>query len=117
MESKKALDAIIKKSRVHFYKPIQLAEILFHSRNGQLDLTDLESYRNASKRWRDQITQRLVGRISTSSQKFQDNLFEENAMPPRLLTELGKFNNQKNGLVDGFIYKSLQHKLSSVFDV
>lgn len=75
MNSKIALDKIIKKSRVHFYKPIQIAEMLFHDRtNTRLELSDLESYRNASKRWRDQITQKLIGRISTSSQKYQDNM-------------------------------------------
>jgi hypothetical protein len=55
-----------------------------------LHLTDLESCRNASKKWRDQITQRLIGRISTSSQKFQDNIFEANAMPPSLARGIGK---------------------------
>jgi len=117
MQPKQALDTIIKKSRVHFYKPIQIAEILFHSRNKPLDLTDLESYRNSSKKWRDQITQRLIGRISTSSQKFQDNIFEANAMPPPLLAELGKFNLTNNGLVEAYIYKNLQNKLNTVYDV
>ena len=30
--AKKALDTVIRKSRVHLYKPIQIAEILFHHR-------------------------------------------------------------------------------------
>ena len=111
MQHKKALDLIIKKSRVHFYKPIQIAEILFHSRKQPLDLRDLESYRNSSKKWRDQITQRLIGRISTSSQKFQDNIFEANAMPPHLLAELGEFNKIHQGVVEAYIYKSLHYKL------
>lgn len=117
MQSKKALDAIIKKSRVHFYKPIQLAEILFHSRNQKLNLKDLEAYRNSSKKWRDQITQRLIGRICTSSQKFQDNLFEKNAMPPRLFAELGEFNKSHNGIAEAYVYKSLQHKLNTIYEV
>jgi type II restriction enzyme len=117
MQSKIALDKIIKKSRVHFYKPIQIAEILFHDRQGQLSLHDLESYRNISKKWRDQITQKLIGRISTSSQKFQDNLFEDNAMPPQMLVELAEFNRQHNGVVEAFIYKSLQLKLGIVYNV
>ena len=82
---KKALDAIIKQSRVHFYKPIQIAEILHRYRlERKWDLKDLESYRNVSKRWRDEVSIRLVGRRSTSSQKYQDNVFEANAMPPSL---------------------------------
>ena len=31
-EAKKALDVIIQKSRAHLYKPIQIAEILYHDR-------------------------------------------------------------------------------------
>ncbi len=31
-EAKSALDTLIKKSRVHWYKPIQIAEILYHHR-------------------------------------------------------------------------------------
>ena len=32
VDAKKAVDSIIKKSRVHFYKPIQIAEILHRNR-------------------------------------------------------------------------------------
>ena len=31
-EAKKALDAVIEKGRVHLYKPIQVAEILYRDR-------------------------------------------------------------------------------------
>lgn len=118
MDSKLALDKVIKKSRVHFYKPIQIAEILYNDRvNKKLDLLDLESYRNSSKKWRDQITQKLVGRISTSSQKYQDNIFEDNAMPPRLLKELTSFNRENKGAVEAYIYENLQLKLASVYKV
>lgn len=118
MQSKIALDKVIKKSRVHFYKPIQIAEILYHDRvNGEMNLIDLESYRNSSKRWRDQITQRLIGRISTSSQRYQDNLFDNNAVPPNLLNELAKFNRDNSGLIEAYVYKNLQQKLGIVYEV
>lgn len=118
MQGKEALDKIIKKSRVHFYKPIQIAEILHQDRTKKpLNLLDLESYRNASKRWRDQITQKIIGRISTSSQKFQDNIFDENAIPPRLLKELANFNRKNKGVVEAYVYGSLQHKLEKVYDI
>ena len=32
VQAKAALDAVIKKSRVHLYKPIQIAEILYRDR-------------------------------------------------------------------------------------
>lgn len=115
---KSALDSIIKKSRVHLYKPIQIAEILFHHRIEKgWNLKDLESYRNISKRWRDEVSLLLVGRRSTSSQKYQDNIFEGNAMPPELLEKLGEMNKNGLGYVEAFIYRSLAARLSSVREV
>lgn len=73
----------------------------------------MDTYRNISKRWRDEITKVLVGRISTSSQKFQDNLFEKNAMPPELLKELAEFNKKNDGLVEDYIY----HNLAARYDL
>lgn len=117
-QSKLALDSIIKKSRVHFYKPIQIAEILLHHRSEKgWNLSDLESYRNISKRWRDEVSMRLVGRRSTSSQKYQDNVFEQNAMLPAYIAELGEVNKKGKGFVEAYIYKSLQKRLGSVFQV
>jgi hypothetical protein len=115
---KKALDLIIRKSRVHLYKPIQIAEILYRHRTEHgLSLDDLESYRNVSKRWRDDVSLLLVGRRSASSQKFQDNLFESNAMPPELFVKLGEINKKGNGLVEAYIYRALELRLSSVREV
>lgn len=92
-EAKTALDKLISKSRVHLYKPIQIAEILFHHRDHTIHgLENLENYRNKSKHWRDEISKELLGRVCTSSAKFQDNLFEANAIPPEALTVLGQEN-------------------------
>lgn len=115
MRSKEALDKIIRKSRVHLYKPIQIAEILYQYRHGaKIKLDDLETYRNISKKWRDDISKKLVGRVSTSSQKFQDNLFESNAMPPSLLKELGEYNSKNDGVVETYIYYKLKERLGMV---
>jgi len=113
-KAKKQLDIIVKKSRVHLYKPIQIAEILKkHREKPNFDLTDIESYRSASKRWRDEVSQILVGRVCTSSCRFQDNIFDENAMPPALLAELGKANETKDcpGIVESYIYNSFNNKI------
>ena len=109
-DAKNKLDAIIKKSRVHFYKPIQIAEILYHKRicNPQLDLKDLESYRTLSKKWRDEISMPLLGNICTSSSKFQDDLF--NAVPPETLYILGEENQGTGGAVEAYIYKHFYEK-------
>ena len=112
------LDAIIRKSRVHLYKPIQIAEILLHHRTEKgWDLEDLESYRNISKRWRDEISIRLVGRKSTSSQKYQDNIFEDNAMPPKHLKALGDINKEEAGRIEAYIYAALKARLLNVYEV
>jgi type II restriction enzyme len=81
IDAKNALDKIIQKARVHFYKPFQIAEILYHHRlaNPPINLLNVETYRNVSKRWRDDISLQLVGRYSTSSAKYQDNVFDANA--------------------------------------
>ncbi len=70
-ESKQALMKIIDKSRIHFYKPIQIAEILYHDRiYHDVDLSSLETYRTQSKKWRDDMSMQLIGRVCTSSSRF-----------------------------------------------
>lgn len=109
--AKAALDNIIKKSRVHLYKPIQIAEILYHHRTkGDINLSKLEDYRTKSKGWRDAISLPLLGRVCTSSAKFQDNLFEDNAIPPKILTILGRENVKTKGAVEAYIYGRFENK-------
>jgi len=111
--AKDALDSVINKSRVHLYKPIQIAEILFNERTNSdlnIDLVKLETYRTRSKKWRDIICMQFLGRVSTSSAKFQDNLFEKNAIPPKLLSELGAANVENNGIVEAYIYGKFEEK-------
>jgi HaeII restriction endonuclease len=104
-ESKTALDKIIQKARVHFYKPIQIAEILHHDRVKQdIDLINIDTYRNKSKVWRDAITERFVGRSSSSSAEYQEALFTK-AMPPQTLVDLGRENRLKGGIVEAYIYR------------
>lgn len=110
-EAKNALDRIIEKSRVHLYKPIQIAEILYRARiDDSLNLLDLEQYRTKSKKWRDEISLPLLGRICTSSAKFQDNLFDANAIPPEILNVLGKENIRINGAIEAYIYRLFSTK-------
>ncbi len=104
-KEKKILDKLIKKSRTHFYKPIQVAEILYRDRiKKDISLNNLESYRTKSKKWRDEVSLLLVGRKCSSSSKFQDNLFENNAIPPKILDRLGEVNRKNIGSVEKYIY-------------
>lgn len=110
-EARKALDTIIEKGRVHLYKPIQVAEILYRDRVYQdIDLSELEDYRNPSKKWRDDVTVPLLGRRCSSSARFQDDLFNDNAVPPSVLVVLGKENRRTNGGVEAYIYNRFTNR-------
>lgn len=109
------LDTVIRKARVHFYKPIQIAEILRRDRiEGDIDLSDLETYRTPSRKWRDAISLRFIGRISTSSARYQDDLFNTNATPPTVLSQLGEINQDNNGAVEVYISTALRNRLSQM---
>lgn len=115
-EAKKKLDIHIGKQRTHMYKPIQVAEILRADRLGlgNIDLNDLNTYRTPSRRWRNDVSQRLVGSVSTSSAGFQDNLFELTAIPPIMFSVLAKENNEKDGIVESYIYHRFKERLGMV---
>jgi type II restriction enzyme len=104
--SSQALDKVIDKARVHLYKPIQIAEILYRDRTeGDIVLSDIDTYRTASRKWRDLICITFLGRTSTSSARYQDDLFNDNAIPPNVLSILGEENKLKNGIVEAYIYR------------
>lgn len=110
-EAKRALDTVINKSRVHLYKPIQIAEILYRDRvYGDINLLDLEDCRSKSKKWRDDICRVLLGRVCTSSARFQDDLFNPNAVPPVMINELGIENRRTRGAVEAYIYNRFINK-------
>ena len=114
-EAKQALDKIIDKSRVHLYKPIQIAEILYRYRTvADFDVSDLATYRNESKRWRDIVCVDFLGRTSTSSARFQDDLFNANAVPPEAIVALATENNQKNGIVESYIYAKFAERFTQM---
>ncbi len=73
-------------------------------------MDDLESYRNSSKAWRDEVSRELVGRVCNSSARFQDNLFDENAVPPRVIKVLAEENARTGGAVEAYIYRQFSSK-------
>lgn len=117
-EAKAKLDTVISKSRIHFYKPIQIAEILHHQRTVEpdLDLLDLNSYRTRSRKWRDIVSVELLGNKCTSSARFQDDLFNENAVPPNALYVLGQENLRTNGAIEAYIYSKFDTKHDQLED-
>ncbi|MCY4523742.1 MAG: HaeII family restriction endonuclease, partial [Halobacteriovoraceae bacterium] len=118
-QAKGNLDKVIEKSRVHFYKPIQVAEVLYKARIGLkgLDLQDIESYRTISRKWRDEVSIQIVGRVSTSSARYQDDVWNENAMPPKLLAILGKYNSDNDGIIEAYIYSKIQEKHQDLVNI
>lgn len=107
--AKEALDDVIQKSRIHLYKPIQIAEILYRDRvSKDINLADKETYRTRSRKWRDLITIELIGAKCSSSAKFQDDIF--NAIPPECLVVLGKENRRMKGGVEKYIYDKFTNK-------
>ena len=113
--AKQALDKVIDKARVHLYKPIQVAEILYRDRVEQdITLSDLATYRNPSKKWRDVICIQFLGRTSTSSARYQDDIFNDNAIPPTVLEQLGEENRAKNGIVEAYIYRKFLQRFSQM---
>ena len=113
--AKAHLDTVIRKARVHFYKPIQIAEILRRDRiEKDIDLKNLETYRTPSRKWRDTISLRFIGRVSTSSARYQDDLFNANATPPIVLSQLGQMNRDSNGAIEAYIYNALRNRLSQM---
>lgn len=112
---KQSIDKIIDKARVHLYKPIQIAEILYRDRvDKDIKLDDLETYRNISKKWRDIICIRFLGRTSTSSARYQDDVFNDNAIPPDVLNKLGVENRKKNGIIEAYIYRRFAQRFSQM---
>jgi len=104
-ESKEKLDYIIGKSRVDLYKPIHIAEVLHRSRTiGNFDVSKLETFQNPSLRWRNEVTQKLAGKVSTSSARYQHDVWNRTAMPTEVLIVLDAENKATKGAVESYIY-------------
>jgi HaeII restriction endonuclease len=111
------LDAVVSKSKVEMYKPIQVAEVLHAARNdSSIKLDELETYRTRSKKFRDQVTRELFGKVSTSSAKFQDDIWSEDELPPPAMQILGNIN-ATTGKVEEYIYQNVWRKNSFLIEI
>jgi type II restriction enzyme len=114
-QAKNRLDSIIAKARVDLYKPIQIAEVLRKSRlENIIDIADLKTYQNQSIHWRNQVTKRLLNKISTSSSRYQHDIWNSTAMPPELLNILDEENKRTKGGVESYIYIKFSERQSTV---
>lgn len=57
---------------------------------------------------------RFLGRTSTSSARYQDDVFNENAIPPSVLEILGAENKKNNGVVEKYIYDRFEQRFSQM---
>ena len=117
-EAKTRLDLIIGKSRVDLYKPIHIAEVLHRSRTvGDFEIAKLETFQNPSLRWRNEITNKLAGKISTSSARYQHDVWSETAMPIDFLIVLDAENKKTNGAIEKYIYARYGERQGTVSSV
>ena len=111
------LDRVIQLSRVEMYKPIQIAETLREiNLNNTINPLALETYRNISRELRNKITKQLIGKISTSSMRFQDDLWNESAVPPSALALLAN-ENRKSSKVEEYIYQHVYAKNAHMIEI
>ena len=109
-QAKEKLDHVIAIGRVEMYKPIQVAETLRMAITSKdINLSDVESYRTKSRRWRDKVTDALFSKSSTSSARFQDDLWNPSAVPPEAMVALGNANSA-NHVVEAYIYSFIIEK-------
>ena len=110
------LNHIINVSRVEMYKPIQIAETLReYSLNKSINLEELQTYRNLSRELRNRVTMELISKVSTSSMRFQDDLWNDSAMPPEALNLLAEANFDHK--VEEYIYQHVFSKNSQVIAI
>lgn len=109
-EAKEKLDHVIAIGRVEMYKPIQVAETLrVAATSHDINLADVETYRTKSRQWRDIVTVKLFNKISTSSARFQDDIWNSSAVPPEAMVALGRANAASR-VVEAYIYSFIIEK-------
>jgi len=109
-QAKGKLDHVIAISRVEMYKPIQVAETLrFAALSDHINLANVETYRTLSRRWRDEVTYSLFDKRSTSSARFQDDIWNTSAVPPQAMVALGHANSPGH-IVEAYIYSFIIEK-------
>ena len=59
------------------------------------------------------ITDRFVGRSSSSSAEYQEALFTK-AIPPQTLVILGEENRLKGGIIEAYIYRRFAERFTQL---
>lgn len=56
----------------------------------------------------------FLGRTPSSSARYQDDVFNDNAIPPVTLDILGRINRASGGGVEAYIYKQFENRFSQM---
>ena len=105
-EAKDEIDTMIDNARFRCFRPIRVAEILYHSRIGrEFDLSEPETYRVESGRWRDKVAKELTGKGSSSSKSYQKDFLD---LISKALPALDRLNKENSGMIENYIYRKLR---------
>src|SRR3989344_4676431 len=118
IRAKHRIGDLFERSSFYSFWLIRIAETLHRHRiDGDFDLSHRDDFESESKEWSDTISRKFFGYLPTDKQINTWHLFEANAMPPELLAKLGEINKKSKGVVEAYIYKALEARLSSVREV
>ncbi len=78
---------------------------------------DSRTYQNPSCAWRDEVTELLLSKHSTSSARYQHDIWNPTAMPPNYLSVLDAENKRTAGGVECYIYLRFQQRQGTVGDL
>jgi len=118
LTSKNRLDKLIQKARVHLYKPILIAEILYRDRiSKDVDLSNKESYRKVFDYWSNIICPRLVGRKPVLNWRYLLQLFDDEVLPPSAMQDLAQSNCDNYGIVECYIYSKLRKRFYKITEL
>ena len=81
------------------------------------DISNLETFQNPSLRWRDEVTQKLARKVSTSSARYQHDVWIETALPIEFLVVLDAENKVTNGAIEKYIYSRYGERQETVSSV
>lgn len=106
-DAKDEIDTLISNARFRCHRAIRVAEILYHSRTEtEIQLSEVEGYRVKSANWRDEVSERLTGKGSTSSRSYQKDF--SSLIEPKALKKLDEVNRENNGIIESYIYHRLK---------
>ena len=117
-EAKAKLDQVIGAARTDFYKPIQIAETLRQRRLGTgVVFAAPATYYNQSLGWRNEVTRKLTGKASSSSQQYQHAVWS--IVDPQALEFLNLENSTsgREGMVERYVYDRYSSKQQLIIGV